>query len=334
MNALCIKLSGQKIQCQACNHFCVIAPGKRGLCGVRENQNGQLKLLVYGKPIALNLDPIEKKPLYHFLPGTDVFSLGTVGCNFRCDFCQNWDISQGPRLEGTIPYSKEFSPQAIVDYCFNNHIPSIAYTYNEPTVFFEYAFDTAQCAREKGIKNIFVSNGYTSKQGIKKIAAVLDANNIDLKSFRDDFYQQHCGARLQPVLEAIELFLDLGVWVEVTTLVIPYENDSEQELRQIANFLVSLSPDLPWHLSRFYPQYQMMDVPPTDVKILQRAYEIGKSAGLHYVYIGNVRDEQREHTYCPKCSKIVIERKGYSIENYLKQDQCPKCGEKIAGVFI
>ncbi|MBI5412612.1 AmmeMemoRadiSam system radical SAM enzyme [Candidatus Peregrinibacteria bacterium] len=326
-------LKGQTVECLACSHYCKIPPGKTGICGVRYNDNGQLQLLVYGRPGAINTDPIEKKPLFHFDPGSQIFSIGTVGCNFSCLFCQNWELSQGNKGQPkeTVEASGiALSPKEAVDYCLNNKIPAIAFTYNEPAIFFEYAFDTAKLAKEHGLKTVYVSNGFESEEALDKMTPWIDAINIDLKGPKG-FYHTICGGRIEPIQKNIERLWKDGMWVEVTTLLIPGHNDSDEELKAIADFLVSISPDMPWHLSRYFPCYKM-DAPPTPLASLERAYGIGKKAGLKYVYVGNVQTDY-EHTFCPKCHKKVIERKDYLVHNHLRKDACPKCGEVIAGRF-
>jgi len=335
------KLKESKIQCLACHNECIISEEKTGICGVRQNINGGLKLLVNNKAIAVNLDPIEKKPLFHFYPGSVAFSLGTLGCNFGCEFCQNWDISQAPKIQDTKYqiqdtnyWGEDWPPEKIVNYCQENNIPIIAYTYNEPTVWTEYALATMKLAKKAKIKNVWVSNGYFSDQTLKLITPYLDAINIDLKSFREDFYQNIVHAHLEPVKENIIKVWQLGIWEEVTTLIIPELNDSEKELKEIARFLVKISSDLPWHISAFYPAYKMLKTPPTPQKTLIKAYNIGKKAGLKYVYTGNIPDNNYESTYCPKCGAKLIERWGIEmIKNNLKDSKCPKCGENIPGRF-
>lgn len=334
---LYLKKPNNLVQCRACCHYCLIAPGKTGICGVRQNTCGDLYLLVYGQPIAVNIDPIEKKPLYHFLPNTKIFSLGTMGCNFKCQFCQNWDISQALKHKHIKTLKQRRGenvlPEQIIDYCLSNKIPSIAYTYNEPAIFFEYAYDTAKLARAAGLKNVFVSNGYESKEALFKIKDYLDAINIDLKSFSDEFYQKICGARIGPVLENIKRAVDLNIHLEVTTLVIPGRNDQASELKQIAEFLISIDKNIPWHISRFYPNYKMPDISPTSLDKLAKTYNIGKKAGLNYVYVGNIISDDLENTYCPKCRETVIARKGYAVKVKLLLGACKKCGEKIKGVW-
>lgn len=274
-------LSSDKVKCLACKHYCVIEEGKYGICGVRKNIKGKLYLEVYGKPIAVAIDPIEKKPLRHFLPGTKIFSIGTIGCNFKCEFCQNADISQVRQKD---MYATELSPSEIVDYCLMNKIPSIAYTYNEPTIFFEYTYDTAKLANKKGIKNVYVSNGYYSKEAIDMISPYLDAINIDLKAFTDKFYNKICGAKLNNVLESIKYTHKLGIWVEITTLLVPDENDSIEEITKIAEFIKSVDEGIPWHVSAFHPAYKMMNKNRTPLEIVEKAVEIGRKVGLKYVY--------------------------------------------------
>ena len=333
------KLKDNKVRCQACHNQCLVDDKKIGICGVRQNINGDLCLLVYGKAISANIDPIEKKPLFHFLPGQAAFSLGTLGCNFACDFCQNWGISQAPKnqdtrykIQDTGYWGEDWLPQKIVNHCKENNISIIAYTYNEPTIWAEYAFDTMKLAKKEGIKNVWVSNGFMSKKTLNLIAPYLDAINIDLKSFSENFYQKICRGRLEPVKENIQKIWKMGIWEEVTTLIIPGLNDSEEELNQIAEFLSDISKDLPWHISAFYPAYKMLNTPPTPQKTLIKAYNIGKKAGLQYVYTGNIPDVNYESTYCPKCGTKIIERWGIEmIKNNLQNGKCLQCGENILG---
>lgn len=324
---------GMKVLCGLCSHRCLIAPGHRGICAVRENRDGTLVSLVYDRIIARNTDPIEKKPLFHFLPGSLSFSLATPGCNFRCKHCQNADISQLPRDRGGMVPGERVSPAEIVEAALLHHCASISYTYTEPTVFFELAYDTAKLARKAGLKNVFVTNGYITPEALREICPFLDAANIDLKGFTDDFYKKVCGARLQPVLDSIRLYKELGIWIEITTLVIPGHNDSENELRQIAQFVRSVGVDVPWHVSRFHPTYQLMDQPVTPVKTLERARQIGLDAGLRYVYEGNIPGEGEE-TLCWSCGKTLMKRYGFSVEeNHVKDGKCGFCGAKMDGVW-
>lgn len=326
------KLENQKVKCFLCAHNCIISDGRRGICAVRENRKGTLYSLVYGRVISMNIDPIEKKPLFHFYPASTSFSIATVGCNFKCMHCQNYDISQYPKKHNDIP-GEDVTPEEIVNAAEKAGCKSISYTYTEPTIFFEFAYDCARLAHAKGIKNIFVSNGYTGPEPTKTIAPYLDGNNIDLKG-SEEFYKKICGARLQPVLDTIRLMKSLGVWVEITTLVIPAHNDSEENLKWIAEFIKSIDPAIPWHVTQFYPTYQLLDLPRTPVKILRRAREIGLEVGLKYVYEGNVPGEGGENTYCPNCGELLIERYGFYIKkNKMADSQCFKCKTKIDGIF-
>jgi len=331
-------LNNKIVECEACYHHCRIPLNKRGICGIRKNINGQLFLMVYGRPVAVNIDPIEKKPLFHFLPGSEIFSLGTWGCNFGCLFCQNYDISQVSKADDFDLFEEpleEWPPEKVAKFCLDHRILSIAYTYNEPTVWIEYAYDIMKLAHKKGIKNVWVSNGYFSEQTLKLVAPYLDAINIDLKSFSDDFYRKICQARLAPIEENIKKLWQKNIWVEVTTLVIPQLNDSEKELTQIAKFLYQISPNLPWHISAFYPAYKMIHHPSTPKETLLKAYKIGKKVGLKYVYTGNIPDHHYESTYCPSCGELLIKREGLMVlENKLKQNQCPFCHQIISGRFI
>lgn len=339
-----------KLQCLACKLKCVIKPGEVGVCGVRENRDGKMYLLVYGRASAVNIDPMEKKPLYHFLPGREVFSLGTVGCNFACTFCQNWDISQATRhfkaglkkdksladVELEVgAYGYELSPERIVKICEEKAVPCIAYTYNEPVIFFEYLYDTSVLAHAKGIRNIFVSNGYESEEALSMMQPYLSAMNIDLKSFSDEFYKKICKARLAPVLDTIREAHRLGIWVEITTLIIPGLNDSDEELKEIADFIASVSPDIPWHVTAFHPDYQMRDRGATPPATLYRAFDVGKERGLNYVYVGNIPDRERSNTHCPECGFLLVRRNGYriSVSPAFQGGVCPNCQTKIPGVW-
>ncbi len=326
------KKDGDKVQCQLCAHYCVIANGKKGLCQVRENRDGTLYTLVYGRTITQNVDPIEKKPLNHFYPGSRSFSIATPGCNMRCAWCQNWEISQMPR-ERHLVSGHELSPENIVSAAKKNACRSIAYTYTEPTIFFEYSYDTARLAREAGIANVYVSNGYMSAEMLELFHPWLDAANIDLKTFRDETYRQYTGADLQPVLDSLKKLSAYGVWLEITTLVIPGVNDDPQELQDISEYIVTeLGTETPWHVSRYYPTYKMERTPPTLPETIRQAVEIGRKAGLKYVYPGNLGEET--HTSCPVCGKLLIRRSGFGINrNQIDSDGCcPVCGEMIAGV--
>jgi pyruvate formate lyase activating enzyme len=325
-------MTENRVRCNLCYHRCKIKERKRGICSVRENQGGKLYSLVYGKIIAEYIDPIEKKPLFNFLPGSRAFSIGTVGCNFHCKHCQNSDISQYPHEHGGEIIGQHRTPDQIVTAAKAAGCETIAYTYTEPTIFYEFAYDTAVLARKEGIKNVFVSNGYISSEAARQIAPYLDAINVDLKAFTDKFYKKVCGARLNPVLETILLMKELDVWVEVTTLIIPGLNDGEQELRDIACFVKSVGPEIPWHVSQFYPAYKLLDRPPTPAATLRRAREIGMEEGLRYVYEGNVPGERGENTHCYACGALLIERCGLTLtRNRLRNGKCPGCGARIDG---
>jgi pyruvate formate lyase activating enzyme len=323
------------VRCNLCNHQCKIKEGKRGICGVRENRRGTLYSLVYGKVIAEHIDPIEKKPLFNFMPGSRAFSIGTVGCNFHCKHCQNSDISQYPHEHGGEIIGKKYTPEEIVEAAKTAGCETIAYTYNEPTVFYEFAYDTAILVNKAGMKNIFVSNGYMSSEAERHISSYLDAINVDIKTFSDKSYKEICGARLEPVLETIKLMKALGVWVEVTTLIIPGLNNGEEELRHIAHFVKEIGPEVPWHVTRFYPAYKYLDRPPTPLATLDRAREIGFEEGLRYVYEGNVPGEGGENTNCCACGAMLIERHGLGLlRNRVKDGKCPECGARIDGVGL
>ncbi len=328
------KLDGQKVRCGLCGHRCEILAGKFGLCRVRHNVAGVLRSLNYAAVVAVNADPIEKKPLFHFLPGTQSLSVAAAGCNFQCEFCQNWQISQSPRDGGSLG-GQAVSPEQIVTAAINYDCASISYTYTEPTVFFELAFDTARLAREKGLKNAFVSNGFMTELAVETIAPYLDAINVDLKAFNDETYRKIMKARLAPVLTALKALVAAGIWVEVTTLVIPGMNDSPDELKQIAGFIAGeLGCDVPWHVSRFHGDYHMTDATATPIETLELACKLGRDAGLKYVYCGNVPNWADERTYCPNCETVLIDRVGYSIKGInLAGGRCHECNEPIPGVW-
>ncbi len=326
-------LEDKKVYCFLCGHRCRIRDGSRGVCQVRENRDGILYSLVYNKVIARHVDPIEKKPLFHFHPGSRSYSVATPGCNFKCLFCQNADIAQMPRDAKYIA-GEPFAPESIVEEALKYGCGSISYTYTEPTVFFELAFDTAKLAHEAGLKNVFVTNGYITPEALNIIRPYLDAANIDLKGFSADFYLKVCGAKLELVLEAIRNYHEAGIWIELTTLVIPNHNDSEGELRGIARFIASLNPEIPWHVSRFYPTYRLTDQPPTPLSTLSLARKIGTEEGLKYVYEGNAPGHGGEDTKCPACGRVLITRHGNIMTgNYTKNGVC-ECGQAIPGVGI
>lgn len=329
------KIGEGKVKCRLCRHGCKIDEGKKGLCSVRVNMDGVLYTLVYNKVISTNVDPIEKKPLFHFAPGTKSFSIATVGCNFFCSFCQNYSISQMPREKGII-MGEDFSPDQIVEMAVRNNCRSISYTYTEPTIYYELARDTMVRAKERGLLNVFVTNGYMTREMLDDSKGLIDAANVDLKAFNDKFYTQYCKARREGVLDSLKYMKQLGIWVEVTTLLIPPLNDDPDEIRQLAEFIRSeLGPETPWHVSRFYPQYKMQEIPRTDVEILRRVRQMGLDAGLHYVYTGNVPRDDGENTYCPGCSELLIHRVGFTInKNFLRDGCCPKCGLGIHGTEL
>jgi len=327
------ELENQKVRCQLCNHHCVIANGQRGICGVRENRSGTLFSLVYGKVIAAHCDPIEKKPLFHFLPGTRSYSIATVGCNFRCLFCQNADISQMPADHDRI-MGNDMTPDQIVKEALDFRSATISYTYTEPTIYFELAVDTARLAVSKGLKNVFVSNGYMTEECLKDIFPDLHAANVDLKAFSQSFYKEQCGAKLEPVLKTLELMKKMGVWLEVTTLLIPGLNDSDEELKEISQFLANLDPNIPWHISRFHPTYRLSSIHSTSPDTIRKARDLGYEAGLKYVYSGNLPGDTGEKTFCHKCGELLIDRFGFNvIKNTIEENNCPKCSSEIPGVW-
>lgn len=328
-------LEDNKVKCNLCSHRCVIREGRRGLCSVRENQAGRLHTLVYDQVIARHVDPIEKKPLFHFLPGSLSFSIATVGCNFRCKFCQNADIAQMPTDHKGIIMGDTVTPQEIVDAAVKAGCRSISYTYTEPTVFFELAYDTAKIAHARGIRNVFVTNGYMTAEALEMINPYLDAANVDLKAFTETYYRDLCGARLKHIEKTLKRMKDYGILVEITTLIVPGLNDDSTELQQLAGFIAGdLGIDTPWHISRFHPTYKLTDRPATPVKTLTKAREIGLQAGLKYVYTGNVPGNTGENTFCPGCGEVVIERWGFQVGNLrMKNGKCSQCGAGIEGVW-
>ncbi len=333
------KLGDRKVQCQNCAHYCVISPKNRGICGVRENIDGKLYALNYGKAIACHIDPIEKKPFFHFLPGSHSLSLATIGCNFRCDNCQNYSISQAPKIQDTKYkiqdtkiWGEDLLPEEIVKITLKNKLPSISYTYTEPVIFLEYALDTMKLAKKEGLKNNWVSNGFLSPESAKLVIPYLDAINIDIKSFSDEFYRENCGAKLEPVLDTAKLMKKSGIWVEITTLVIPGLSDSNENFNDIAQFIYrDLGPETPWHVSKFSPKisWKLQHLPETLLKTIEKACHIGLEIGLKYVYSGNVMGQASEDTYCPKCNAVNIDRTGYQIVRLDKNGFCYKCGADL-----
>lgn len=327
------KNEGGRVKCALCAHRCTIAPSRKGICGVRENRDGILYSLVYGRIIAENIDPIEKKPLFHVFPGSRSYSIATMGCNLRCIFCQNHEISQTPSESGIIS-GRQTAPSEVVQGAVRSGSKTIAYTYTEPTIYFEYALDVAKLARREGIRNVFVTNGFMTGEALETVAPYLDGANVDLKSFSEEFYRKHCGAHLQPVLDTLRKMKALGIWVEITTLLIPGLNDSDEELRETAGFIYSIGPETPWHISRFYPRYKMNTPGPTPLESINRAMEAGKAGGLKYVYSGNVPGDGGEDTSCSKCGEKLIRRYGYMIEDIkLRGALCPECGTALDGIF-
>ncbi len=324
------------LHCYLCAHHCRITDGKFGLCGVRQNVGGLLYTHSYGRLAAVNVDPIEKKPLYHYLPGTKSYSIATIGCNFRCGFCQNWQISQTSfrEIEGASRQTSEIvRPEQVVRAAIENKCRSISYTYTEPTIFFEYALECARLSSEKGLRNVFVTNGYMTVDALSLIAPYLGAANVDLKFFNNASYNRICSARLDPVLDSIRLMKEMGVWVEITTLVIPGENDSDGELNAIAGFISSVDKNIPWHVSRFHPDYQYAEYKLTPETSLKKAFEIGSKNGLKYVYAGNVYGWGTD-THCAACGKTLIKRDGFAVSNIsIKDNKCVFCDEPVAGIF-
>ncbi|MEW6673646.1 MAG: AmmeMemoRadiSam system radical SAM enzyme [Thermodesulfobacteriota bacterium] len=328
-------LKEQTVKCNLCNHRCLIRSGKRGICNVRENWDGILNTLVYGRLIAQHIDPIEKKPVFHLCPGSRSYSIATVGCNFKCLFCQNADIAQMPSDRSGMIVGDSIGPEEVVAAAIRSGCRSISYTYTEPTVYFEFAYDTAKLAHEKNLLNVFVTNGYMTPEALRMISPYLDAANVDLKSFSDIYYKKYCGARLEPVKETLILMKSLNVLVEITTLLVPGLNDEKTELEGLARFIAeSLGPETPWHISRFHPTYKLTDRPPTPLKSLIIARDIGLAAGLKYVYLGNAPGENGESTNCPGCGKLLIKRWGFTIQkNRLKQGRCPDCDARVDGIW-
>lgn len=323
------QLPDNKVKCHVCSHSCTIGEGKFGVCRTRQNKNGKLYTLIYNTVSSEAVDPIEKKPLYHFLPGTLSYSLGTIGCNFRCMHCQNWNISQVTLEEA---YTKEITPQEAIKRAQATGCESIAWTYNEPAIWHEYTYDSAVLAKNAGLKTIYVTNGYITKEALRRIAPYLDAFRVDIKSFSEDFYRKICGAQLAPVLESTKLAKELGMHIETITLVIPTKNDSPEEITQIARWVHdNIGEDTPMHFTRFHPMYRMDDLYPTPVETLEMAYDIARKEGMRFVYLGNVMGHRYENTYCPKCNALLIDRAGFRVSAIkIKDGKCPRCGEGIA----
>ena len=325
-------LNDQKVQCQLCPHQCKINNDKLGICGVRKNEQGKLYTLIYGSCSSLAADPIEKKPLYHFNPGTKAFSLGTVGCNLKCLHCQNYSISTA---NPEFPYLKDIMPEQVVELAREADCQGIAWTYNEPAIWYEFSLDASKLAKKAGLYTVYVSNGYIKEGPLKEISHYLDAINVDIKAFQDEFYKRVCKARLEPVLSTCERAKELGIHVEVTYLVIPGMNDSLDEVKNFCKWaLEKLGPETPVHFSRFHPDYKMTNVSATPIETLLKIYNLAKETGLLYVYLGNVAPGSYENTYCPKCGNLCIEREGYSTRlTGLKDGTCAKCGANISVRF-
>ncbi len=321
-----------KVQCELCPKGCLIAPGQSGECRIRVNVDGKLLAVTYGHPCAVHVDPIEKKPLNHFLPGTRIFSIATVGCNLHCKNCQNWEISQA-NPEEVPAYS--LPPDKIVELAQRYHCPSIAYTYSEPLVFYEYVLDSSERAKEAGLHNVLVTAGYVNEKPLRRLCRYVDAANIDLKALSDRFYRDICKGTLQPVLNALVLAKSLGVEVEVTNLVIPTLNDRDEDFKRLCRWLVkNLGRETPLHFSRFYPHFQVRNLPPTPAETLKRARQIAQAEGLYFVYIGNLTVERGGDTFCPGCGNLLVQRFGYWVaENNIKNGRCPECGTEIYGVW-
>jgi pyruvate formate lyase activating enzyme len=326
------KEGAQKVRCLLCPHHCILGDNQVGICKVRQNIKGELYSLNYDRVAATHSDPIEKKPLYHFLPGSTSFSIATMGCNLQCAFCQNHSLS---RVEDSgYLYGESISPAQLVKSALRGHSQSISYTYTEPTIYFELMLETAKLAKDSGIKNVMVTNGYMSSQALEMIAPYMDAANVDLKAFTENFYKKYCSARLEPVLDTIKAMKQKGIWVEVTTLLIPGLNSDKEELKQLISFILSVDKTIPWHVSRFYPQYKLTNIPPTDPETIFSVLETAKEMGLQYIYAGNISAGQWEHTHCPQCNTLLIERQGYYTRVLdFSNGKCGSCGHSIPGVW-
>ncbi len=322
------RLPDNRARCRVCSHRCIVGEGKFGICGTRKNINGKIHTTIYNTVSSEAVDPIEKKPLYHFLPGTHSYSLGSIGCNFRCEHCQNWNISQVSPEEA---YTRNITPEEAVKRARDSGCKSISWTYNEPAIWHEYTYDSAVLAKKAGLKTIYVTNGYITEEALRRIAPYLDAYRVDIKSFSEDFYKKICGARLAPVLESTRLARELGMHIETVTLIIPTKNDSIDEIIRIVRWVHdNLGPDTPMHFTRFHPMYRMEDTYSTPVETLERAYDIAKNEGMRFVYTGNVPGHKYENTYCPKCNNLLIERKGFGVgEIRMRDGKCQECGERI-----
>jgi len=326
------KLEGGGVECRLCPRHCRVTDLERGFCGVRENHNDVYRTLVYGLPCAMNIDPIEKKPLFHFYPGTAAFSLATAGCNCDCKFCQNWDISQS-RPEQTNNY--ELSPDDAVQVCRSRNIPNIAYTYSEPVIFYEYMYDIARLGKPQGLRSVMITGGYIDEKPLAELMPQLDAIKVDLKSIREDYYRDIVRGELQPVLDRLIQMRKADIWLELVYLVVPTLNDTEAEFRELAKWIKNnLGTDVPLHFSRFMPQYLLTHLPVTPAHTLDRAHAISKAEGLEFVYVGNVAGHRAESTYCPQCNAVLIERRGFNVRiTGLDKNRCQACGRVIPGRF-
>jgi pyruvate formate lyase activating enzyme len=318
----------KSITCILCRHYCTLKEGKHGICGINFNEDDALVNKTYNHPSALHVDPIEKKPLYHFLPSSSSLSLGTVGCNFRCPFCQNYSISQTSAIDESVVYT----PEDLLKLAIKHDSKSISYTYNEPTIWYPYAKDIGMLAKAYGLKNVFVSNGYESAETIEDMLPWVDAINVDLKSFSKEYYKKTLKAELDGVLDSLKLFAKSDIWLEITTLLIPGQNDSDEEIRAMAEFVSNLGVDIPWHFSAFHPDYKMLDTPSTSITLLQRAKNIAHQYGIKYVYLGNIRGDT--NTYCHNCGTLLIQRDYYDTKILsIKDNRCTNCASEIKGVF-
>ncbi|HLB70911.1 MAG: AmmeMemoRadiSam system radical SAM enzyme [Candidatus Methanoperedens sp.] len=325
------ELQNSRVKCHVCSHRCVIAEGRLGICGTRKNIGGKIHTTIYNTISSEAVDPIEKKPLYHFLPGTLSYSLGSIGCNFRCEHCQNWTISQVTLEEA---YTMQITPEEAVRRALATGSRSISWTYNEPAIWHEYTHDSAVLAKKAGLKTVYVTNGYITPEALRRIAPYLDAYRVDIKSFSEDFYRKTCGARLAPVLESTKLAKELGMHVETVTLIIPGRNDSKEELTRIVRWVHDLGVDIPMHFTRFHPMYKMEDASSTPLKTLEMAYDIARKEGMRFVYLGNVPGHEHENTHCPGCSALLIDRTGFRVSSVrIKEGRCPECGEAIPVVI-
>lgn len=324
--AMLYKKENEKVRCNICAHHCRITENGYGVCRTRQNIDGKLYTLIYSSVSSAHVDPIEKKPLFHFFPGSLVFSLGTISCNFRCKHCQNWSISTAK--VGDV-YTTEIPPEEAVRQTKKSGCDGIAWTYNEPTIWFEYTYDSAKLAKRAQLYTVYVTNGYISEEALNEIAPFLDAANVDVKAFNDSFYKRISGTRLEPVLETCERMLEKKIHLELTYLIIPGYNDSEEEIKKFSTWVVNLNASTPVHFSAFYPAHLMLDVPPTSIETLEMAHEIAKEAGVEYVYLGNVPGHEYENTFCPECGELLIERTGYHVRKRISEPKCPECGRSI-----